>query len=139
MLTNLTVSLPFEGDHQTEFQLESGSKRVRLSASTEKVRNDWVEAINSAVEHYQESRRTFLTTEEVEKSLVEEKLGDVKPVLFPRGLADTCQVGILLQILIVTKESPSRQDLVTPDSRGTAIGGTTAGAAEPLCAGKALP
>ena len=111
---------------------------MRLCASTEKVRNDWVEAINSAVEHYEESRRTFLTTEEVENSLEEEKLGDVKPVLFPRGLADTCQVGILLQIFIITEYSPSRQDPVTPDSRGTAIGATTAGAAEPLCAGKAL-
>ena len=100
-LTNLIVSLPFEGDHQTEFQLESGSKRVRLSASTEKVRNDWVEAINSAVQHYEESRRTFQTTEEEEDSLIEEKLGDVKPVPFPRGLADTCQVGILLEILVV--------------------------------------
>ena len=112
---------------------------MRLCASTEKVRNDWVEAINSAVEHYQENRRAFLTTEEVENSLEEEKLGDVKPVLFPRGLADTCQVGILLEILIITEYSPSRQDLVTPDSLGTAIGATTAGAAEPLCAGKALP
>ena len=112
---------------------------MRLSASTEKVRNDWVEAINSAVQHYEESRRTFQTTEEVENSLEEEKLGDVKPVLFPRGLADTCQVGTLLRILVVTKDSPSRQDHVTPDSRGTATGGTTAGAAEPSCAGKALP
>ena len=112
---------------------------MRLCASTEKVRNDWVEAINSAVEHYQENRRTFQTTEEVEISLEEEKLGDVKPVLFPRGLADKCQVGILLQILILTKDSPSRQDHVTPDSLGTAIGGTTAGAAEPSCAGSALP
>ena len=112
---------------------------MRLSASTEKVRNDWVEAINSAVQHYEESRRTFQTTEEEEDSLKEEKLGDVKPVLFPRGLADTCQVGILLQILVVTQYSPSRQDLVTPDSRGTVTGATTAGAAEPLCAGKALP
>ena len=74
---------------------------MRLCASTEKVRNDWVEAINSAVENYQENRRTFLTTEEEEDSLIEEKLGDVKPVLFPRGLADTCQVGILLEILVV--------------------------------------
>ena len=112
---------------------------MRLCASTEKVRNDWVEAINSAVQHYEESRRTFQTTEEEEDSLIEEKLGDVKPVPFPRGLADTCQVGILFQILVVTKESPSRQDLVTPDSLGTAIGATTAGAAEPLCAGNALP
>ena len=112
---------------------------MRLCASTEKVRNDWVEAINSAVEHYQENRGTFLTTEEEGDSLIEEKLGDVKPVLFPRGLADTCQVGILLEILIITEYSPSRQDLVTQDSLGTAIGATTAGAAEPLCAGNALP
>ena len=111
---------------------------MRFSASTEKVRNDWVEAINSAVQHYQESRRTFQTTEEVENSLEEEKLGDVKPVLFPRGLADTCQVGILVAPIVI-KYSPSRQDLVTPDSLGTAIGGTTAGAAEPSCAGSALP
>ena len=80
-----------------------------------------------------------MTTEEEEDSLIEEKLGDVKPVLFPRGLADTCQVGILLQILVVIQYSPSRQDLVTPDSLGTATGGTTAGAAEPLCAGNVLP
>ena len=80
---------------------ESRKSSERLSASTEKVRNDWVEAINSAVEHYQENRGTFLTTEEEGDSLIEEKLGDVKPVLFPRGLADTCQVGILLEILVV--------------------------------------
>ena len=112
---------------------------MRLCASREKVRNDWVEAINSAVQHYEESRRSFLTTEEKEDSLIEEKLGDVKPVPFPRGLADTCQVGILLQILVVTQYSPSRQDPVTPYSRGTAIGATTAGAAEPSSAGNALP
>ena len=92
-LNNLALSVPFESGHQTEFQIESGSKTVRLSASTEKTRNDWYEAAFSAIEQYREKRRTssFIGVM-VEEKPPEENVGDVKPVNFPKDLVDTCQV-----------------------------------------------
>ena len=65
---------------------------MRLCASTEKIRNDWFEATFSAIEQCRENRRKSLFIGVVEEKPVEEKMGDVRPVPFPKELADICQV-----------------------------------------------
>ena len=130
-LNNLALSVPFEVGHQTEFQIESGSKTVRLSASKEKTRNDWYEAAFSAIEQYRETRMTSSFIGEVEEKPVEEKISHVKPVPFPKDLADTCQVR--------TPSSPisfyaSRCTAAMSNLPGTVTGVTTASVAEPLFA-----
>ena len=104
-LSNLSLSVPFEDEHQSEFQLESGSKTVRLCARTEKSRNNWYEATFSAIERHRETMSSFPSvtlTGEVEEGsgrLVageENVSGLMKPVLFPKELVDRCQVKPLM-------------------------------------------
>ena len=63
-----------------------------MEASSEDIRNDWVEEINAAIEMGKE--RNFGTLPEEDLPKVDKELpGNVEPVFYPDSLADYCQVN----------------------------------------------
>ena len=63
---------------------------LRVRASTEDIRNDWVEEISAAIE--KEKKKGHNRAFHEEPKVVAELPGDVAPVWFPDDLADFCQV-----------------------------------------------
>ena len=63
---------------------------LRVRASTEDIRNDWVEEISAAIE--KEKKKGHNGAFHEEPKVVAELPGDVAPVWFPDDLADCCQV-----------------------------------------------
>ena len=63
---------------------------LRVRASTEDIRNDWVEEISAAIE--KEKKKGHNGAFHEEPKIVAELHGDVAPVWFPDDLADFCQV-----------------------------------------------
>ena len=63
-----------------------------MGASSQDIRNDWVEEINAAIEMGKE--RNFGTFPEDDLPKVDVELpGNVEPVFYPDYLADCCQVN----------------------------------------------
>ena len=68
-----------------------------MEASSEDIRNDWVEGINAAIEmgkgrNFDSPPDPDQMSAEEDSLEVEELPGDVEPVPYPDGLADFCQV-----------------------------------------------
>ena len=62
----------------------------RVRASTEDIRNDWVEEISAAIEKERKKGHNGALHEE--PKIVADLHGDVAPVWFPDDLSDFCQV-----------------------------------------------
>ena len=80
----------------------------RVEASSEDIRNDWVEEINAAIE--MGKGRNFdspppdpeqLSAEKDLPTVDEELPGDLEPVSYPDGLADFCQVSDSIQWILL--------------------------------------
>ena len=80
-----------------------------MEASSEDIRNDWVEGINVAIEigkgrNFDSPSDPDQMSAEEDSLEVEELPGDVEPVPYPDGLADFCQVIDSIQwILFMTR------------------------------------
>ena len=83
----------------------SGSKTLlRLYVKSVQLRDACVDEIQAAIDKYNEARKTLAVSEDVKEKIMMsmmsvEDVGDVKPVIFPRDLADYCQVKHLLSAL----------------------------------------
>ena len=64
---------------------------TRVRASSEDIRNDWVEEINAAIIEIKKRFRTPEPDEDLDEP-DEELPGDVEPLFFPNSLSLVCQV-----------------------------------------------
>ena len=96
-LDQLSLSVPSNEEFQEEFSITSNIRSVTVRASCVAARNDWLEAINSAIEDLHSRRATFNPMEEGASSRgplsPEESLGEVAPVWVPDQRVAFCQVG----------------------------------------------
>ena len=93
-----------------------------MEASSEDIRNDWVEGINAAIEmgkgrNFDSPPDPDQMSAEEDSLEVEELPGDVEPVPYPDGLADFCQVIDSIQwILFMTRSLGPQTSTRTPDA-----------------------
>ena len=100
-LNQLSLSVPSNEEFQEEFSITSNVRSFTVRAGSVDDRNDWLEAINSAIEEQQNRRSTFNPAEDGVPTLSrasltpEESLGDVAPVWIPDQRVAHCQVTSL--------------------------------------------
>ena len=107
-LNQLQVQVPTAEDYQNEFSITSNVRSFTVRAGSVDDRNDWLEAINSAIEEQQNRQSTFNPAEDgVSSSTLsrvtlspEESLGDVAPVWIPDQRVAHCQVKSLKKELL---------------------------------------
>jgi len=93
MLNQLRITVPQSEAFQTEFSITSNVRSVTVRASNVNERNDWVEAINSAIEENQNKKASFLTVDQLNPlSRMEGELGDTAPVWIPDQRVTMCQL-----------------------------------------------
>ena len=92
--------MPSNEEFQEEFSITSNVRSFTVRAGSVDDRNDWLEAINSAIEEQQNRRSTFNPAEDGVPTLSrasltpEESLGDVAPVWIPDQRVAHCQVKV---------------------------------------------
>ena len=94
-LDQLSLSVPSNEEFQEEFSITSNIRSVTVRATDVDVRNDWLEAINSAIEELQNRQLSFFPTEEGAARTTlspEESVGEVAPVWVPDQRVAFCQV-----------------------------------------------
>ena len=107
-LNQLSLSVPSNEEFQEEFSITSNVRSFTVRAGSVDDRNDWLEAINSAIEEQQNRQSTFNPAEDgVSSSTLsrvtlspEESLGDVAPVWIPDQRVAHCQVNKLEKELL---------------------------------------
>ena len=107
-LNQLSLSVPSNEEFQEEFSITSNVRSFTVRAGSVDDRNDWLEAINSAIEEQQNRQSTFNPAEDgVSGSTLtrvtlspEESLGDVAPVWIPDQRVAHCQVNKLEKELL---------------------------------------
>jgi len=93
MLNQLRISVPQSEAFQTEFSVTSNVRGFTVRASTVDERNDWREAIMSAIEENQNKKASFLTVDQLNPlTRMEGELGDTAPVWIPDQRVTMCQV-----------------------------------------------
>jgi len=93
MLNQLRISVPQSEAFQTEFSVTSNVRGFTVRASNVDERNDWLEAINSAIEENQNKKASFLTVDQLNPlTRMEGELGDTAPVWIPDQRVTMCQV-----------------------------------------------
>jgi len=96
-LNQLSLSVPSNEEFQEEFSITSNVRSFTVRAGSVDDRNDWLEAINSAIEEQQNRRSTFNPADDGVPTLSratltpEESLGDVAPVWIPDQRVAHCQ------------------------------------------------
>ena len=108
-LNQLHVHVPTAEDFQNEFSITSNVRSCTLRAKYERQawqltwcndfsfrnvqeRNDWLDALNSAIEEYRSRKATFITLDHLNPVLrLEGKLGDSAPVWIPDQRVTMCQ------------------------------------------------
>jgi len=91
-LNQLHVHVPTAEDFQTEFSITSNVRSCTLRARNVQERNDWLDALNSAIEEYRSRKATFVTLDQLNPVLrFEGKLGDSAPVWIPDQRVTMCQ------------------------------------------------
>ena len=93
-LTTLQVRHPNADEFQTEFNIASPVRSCTLRASSVQERNDWLEAMNSAIEDHVNRKATFnIASNEPNGNGPEEvgKLGNSAPVWVPDRRVTMCQ------------------------------------------------
>jgi len=92
MLNQLHVHVPQAEDFQTEFSITSNVRSCTLRASNVKERNDWLDALNSAIEEYRNKKATFVTVDQLNPlTRMEGNIGDSAPVWIPDQRVTMCQ------------------------------------------------
>jgi len=91
-LNQLHVHVPTAEDFQNEFSITSNVRSCTLRARSVQERNDWLDALNSAIEEYRSRKATFITLDHLNPVLrFEGKLGDSAPVWIPDQRVTMCQ------------------------------------------------
>jgi len=91
-LNQLQVHVPTAEDYQNEFSITSNVRSCTLRARNVQERNDWLDALNSAIEDYRSRKATFVSLDHVSSPLHSRyKLGDVAPVWIPDTRVTMCQ------------------------------------------------
>jgi len=91
-LNQLHVHVPTAEDFQNEFSITSNVRSCTLRARNVQERNDWLDALNSAIEEYRSRKATFITLDQLNPILrFEGKLGDSAPVWIPDQRVTMCQ------------------------------------------------
>eukprot|EP00092_Neocalanus_flemingeri_P072430 GFUD01089170.1.p1 GENE.GFUD01089170.1~~GFUD01089170.1.p1 ORF type:complete len:841 (-),score=219.96 GFUD01089170.1:209-2731(-) len=92
MLNQLRITVPQSEAFQTEFSITSNVRSVTVRASSVNDRNDWLEAINSAIEENQSKKASFLMVDQLNPlTRMEGELGDTAPVWIPDQRVTMCQ------------------------------------------------
>ena len=120
-LNQLSLSVPSNEEFQEEFSITSNVRSFTVRAGSVDDRNDWLEAINSAIEEQQNRQSTFNPAEDGMPTTLsrvaltpEESLGDVAPVWIPDQRVAHCQVKVFddkktsLTKLLLTKKTSLR-------------------------------
>merc|ERR1719410_1131962 len=90
-LNQLHVHVPTAEDFQNEFSITSNVRSCTLRAKNVQERNDWLDALNSAIEEYRSRKATFITLDQLNPVLrFEGKLGDSAPVWIPDTRVTMC-------------------------------------------------
>jgi len=93
MLNQLRISVPQSEAFQNEFSITSNVRSVTVRASSVDDRNDWLEAINSAIEDHRNKKASFLTVDQLNPlTRMEGELGDTAPVWIPDQRVTMCQM-----------------------------------------------
>ncbi|KAG8578072.1 hypothetical protein GDO81_010372 [Engystomops pustulosus] len=95
-LAGMKVRKPTQEAYQNELNIESVERSFILSASSATERDDWLEAISTAIEAYAKKKITFNPTKSQEETEPEEQgdntLGSKAPIWIPDGRATMCMV-----------------------------------------------
>merc|ERR1712142_911208 len=93
MLNQLRISVPQSEAFQTEFSVTSNVRGFTVRASNVDERNDWLEAINSAIEENQNKKASFLNVDQLNPlTRMEGELGDTAPVWIPDQRVTMCRL-----------------------------------------------
>merc|ERR1719410_1770712 len=90
-LNQLQVQVPTAEDFQNEFSITSNVRSCTLRARNVQERNDWLDALNSAIEDYRSRKATFVSLDQMaspSRSLG--RLGDAAPVWVPDTRVTMC-------------------------------------------------
>ena len=92
-VTTLQVRVPQAVDYENEFNLTSPIRSCTLRAATVNERNEWLEALNSAIEDHVNRKATFTTAGQGEGISPAEagKIGNSAPVWIPDRRVTMCQ------------------------------------------------
>jgi len=91
-LSKVRVSVPTQEAYQTEFSITSNVRSVTLRAKTVAERNEWLEAINTAIEEYSQKKASFVSTAQLDPvTRLSGSLGDSAPVWIPDERVTMCQ------------------------------------------------
>ncbi|KAM4035761.1 FYVE, RhoGEF and PH domain-containing protein 6 [Anomaloglossus baeobatrachus] len=95
-LAGMKVRKPTQEAYQNELNIESVERSFILSASSATERDDWLDAISSAIEAYAKKKITFNPTKSQEETDPEEEvdntLGSKAPIWIPDGRATMCMM-----------------------------------------------
>lgn len=95
-LAGMKVRKPTQEAYQNELNIESVERSFILSASSATERDDWLDAISTAIEAYAKKKITFNPTKSQEETDPEEEgdntLGSKAPIWIPDGRATMCMI-----------------------------------------------
>ena len=94
-LSQLHVHVPRAEEFQNEFSITSSVRSCTLRARDLKERNEWLEALNSAIEEFRSRKATFLAMDQLSGlggGEEEHCVGDSAPVWIPDQRVTMCQV-----------------------------------------------
>ncbi|KAM5170265.1 FYVE, RhoGEF and PH domain-containing protein 6 [Mantella aurantiaca] len=95
-LAGMKVRKPTQEAYQNELNIESVERSFILSASSATERDDWLEAISTAIEEYAKKKTTFNPAKSQEEADPEEEgdntLGTKAPIWIPDGRATMCMI-----------------------------------------------
>lgn len=95
-LAGMKVRKPTQEAYQNELNIESVERSFILSASSATERDDWLDAISTAIEAYAKKKITFNPTKSQEETDTEEEgdntLGSKAPIWIPDGRATMCMI-----------------------------------------------
>ena len=93
-LSQLHVHVPRAEEFQNEFSITSSVRSCTLRARDLKERNEWLEALNSAIEEFRSRKATFLAMDQLSGFAggdEEHVVGDSAPVWIPDQRVTMCQ------------------------------------------------
>ena len=93
-MSQLHVHVPRAEEFQNEFSITSNVRSCTLRAKDLRERNDWLEALNSAIEEFRSRQATFLAVDQLNRPPLSEErdcVGDVAPVWIPDQRVTMCQ------------------------------------------------
>ncbi|KAM3925101.1 FYVE, RhoGEF and PH domain-containing protein 6 [Leptodactylus fuscus] len=95
-LAGMKVRKPTQEAYQNELNIESVARSFILSASSATERDDWLDAISTAIEAYAKKKITFNPTKSQEEADPEEEgdntIGSKAPIWIPDGRATMCMI-----------------------------------------------